>query len=33
MSGFRQRFLGLCLPPMIFCVLEFTLTWPRTVGG
>jgi hypothetical protein len=26
MTGFRQRFLGLCLPPILFCVLDFTLT-------
>jgi hypothetical protein len=25
-SGLRQRFLGLCLPPVLFCVLDFTLT-------
>jgi hypothetical protein len=26
MTGLRQRFLGLCLPPILFCVLDFTLT-------
>jgi hypothetical protein len=26
MSGFRQKFPGLCLPPILFCVLDFTLT-------
>jgi hypothetical protein len=26
MNGLRPRFLGLCLPPMLFCVLDFTLT-------
>jgi hypothetical protein len=26
MTGLRQRFLGLCLPPLFFCVLDFTLT-------
>ena len=26
MTGLRQRFLGLCLPPMLFCALDFTLT-------
>src|SRR5260370_4038497 len=26
MSGLRHRFLGLCLPPIVFCVLDFTLT-------
>src|SRR5437868_3340924 len=26
MTGLRQRFLGLCLPPLVFCVLDFTLT-------
>ena len=26
MTGLRQRLLGLCLPPILFCVLDFTLT-------
>jgi hypothetical protein len=26
MTGLRQRFLGLCLPPILFCVLDFSLT-------
>jgi hypothetical protein len=26
MNGVRQRFLGLCLPPMAFCLLDATLT-------
>jgi hypothetical protein len=26
MTGLRQRFLGLCLPPILFCGLDFTLT-------
>jgi hypothetical protein len=26
MTGLRQRFLGLCVPPMLFCVVDFTLT-------
>src|SRR5262245_6147648 len=26
MTGLRQRFLGLCLPPILFCVLDFALT-------
>jgi hypothetical protein len=26
MTGLRQRILGLCLPPVLFCVLDFTLT-------
>jgi hypothetical protein len=26
MIALRQRFLGLCLPPILFCVLDFTLT-------
>jgi hypothetical protein len=26
MTGLRQRFLGLCLPPVLFCVMDFTLT-------
>jgi hypothetical protein len=26
MTGLRQRFLGLCLPPVLFCVLDFALT-------
>jgi len=25
-AGLRQRFLGLCLPPILFCVVDFTLT-------
>jgi len=25
-SGLRQRFLGLCLPPLLFCALDATLT-------
>ena len=25
-SGLRQRFLGLCLPPLVFCALDATLT-------
>ncbi len=25
-SGLRQRFLGLCLPPLVFCALDTTLT-------
>jgi hypothetical protein len=26
MNGVRQRFLGHCLPPMAFCLLDCTLT-------
>jgi hypothetical protein len=26
MTGLRQRFLGLCLPPILFCMIDFTLT-------
>ncbi len=25
-NGLRQRFLGLCLPPLVFCALDATLT-------
>ncbi|MGD0897022.1 MAG: hypothetical protein ABR915_04240 [Thermoguttaceae bacterium] len=25
-SGLRQRFLGLCLPPLVFCALDATVT-------
>ncbi len=36
MTGLHQRFLGLCLPPILFCVLDFTLTLifqPRILAG